>query len=121
MSKVSKNIGFTVPPEMADELERFAREDRSTKSEFFRHMFRVYKTYRNTVRQRTDNTAGWVERLILEAQEEERRDPMPAGEFMTRIEKAQRYGERRAKALGIESEEQLNETLYAERKAARRP
>lgn len=121
MSKMSVNIGFTVPPSMADEFEQLAREERSTKSELFRRMFRVYQTYRNPIKQRADAPETWMERLILEAQEEERRAPMQAGEFMAGIEKAQRYGEQRAKALGIESEEELNKILYAERKAASRP
>lgn len=119
MSRISKNIGVTVPPAMADEFEQMAREEQSTKSEMFRRMLRFYQAYRNPIKQRTDNTEGWVERLILEAQEEERQNPMSAKEFAAEIEKAQRYGAERSKALGIQSEEELNEMLYAERKTSR--
>lgn len=119
MSRISKNIGVTVPPAMADEFEQLAREEQSTKSEMFRRMLRFYQSYRNPIKQRTDNTERWVERLILEAREEERRNPMTAEEFAAETERLMDYGAERSRALGIRSEEELNEILYAERETSR--
>jgi len=119
MARISKNLGFTVPPRMAEEFERVAVEEGSTKSELFRRMFRLYQSYRTPIKKRFEVTDEWVERLILEAQEEERRNPISAEEFAASIKSAQQYGAERLKALGITSEEQLDEILYAERKASR--
>lgn len=55
MARMSKMVGFTVPPEMAEELESIAREEQRTKSELFREMFRVYRNHR---RQRQQNEQG---------------------------------------------------------------
>lgn len=119
MSKMSVNIGFTVPPALADRFDRLSREEESTKSEMFRRILRFYLAHREPTKQGSSDPAAWAERLILKAQEEKSRNPLSPSEFLAGIEKAQRYGEQRAKALGIESEEQLNEMLYAERKAKR--
>ena len=75
MSRISKNLGFTVPPRMAEEFEQAAREEGSTKSELFRRIFRLYQTYRrpHPSGAEASTDAGWVERLILETREEERR------------------------------------------------
>lgn len=122
MSRVSKNLGFTVPPAMVDEFERVAREERSTKSELFRRMFRFYQSYRTPLKARSDTPDAWVERLILEAQAEERRTPLSAEAFAAEIEGAQHYGAERVQALGLATEEQLNERLYEDRReAAHRP
>jgi hypothetical protein len=125
MSRISKNLGFTVPPAMAEEFEQLAREEHSTKSEMFRRMFRLYQSYRKPLKKRLEATNGWAERLILEAQEEERRNPLSDGEFASAIERAQSYGAERSKALGITSEEQVDEILYEDRQerqqAASRP
>jgi hypothetical protein len=119
MTRISKNLGFTVPPSMAEEFERVAVEEGSTKSELFRRMFRLYQSYRTPIKKRFEVTDEWVERLIAEAQEEERLDPISNEEFMGAIKRAQSYGAKRLKALGITTEEQLEEMLYAERKTAR--
>ena len=57
-TRISRMVGFSVPPTMAEELDRVAEEERRTKSELFREMFRVYLTYRRIKRQQED-----VERL----------------------------------------------------------
>jgi len=62
---------------------------------------------------------SWVERLISEAQEEERRNPMSAEESAASITRAQQYGAERSKALGITSEEQINEILSQDRQERR--
>lgn len=115
MARISKNLGFTVPPRMAEEFERVATEEGSTKSELFRRMFRLYQSYRTPVKDRTQAPDAWVERLIVEAQEAERRSPMSAEEFGNEMERAKRYGATRSKALGITSEKELNDDLYAVR------
>lgn len=55
MARMSKMVGFTVPAEMAEELESIAREEQRTKSELFREMFRVYRNHR---RQRQQDEQG---------------------------------------------------------------
>jgi metal-responsive CopG/Arc/MetJ family transcriptional regulator len=115
MGRTSKNLGFTVPPRMAEEFERVAEEEGSTKSELFRRMFRLYQSYRTPIRNRTQAPDAWVERLILEAQEAERQNPMSRKEYRAEIERAVRYGATRATARGVSSEEELNDMLYAER------
>lgn len=51
MARTTKVVGFTVPSSMAEELEQMAREEQRTKSELFRAMFRVYRTYRKQIAQ----------------------------------------------------------------------
>ncbi|MEI2782234.1 MAG: ribbon-helix-helix protein, CopG family [Candidatus Competibacter sp.] len=53
-TRISRMVGFSVPPTMAEELDRVAEEERRTKSELFREMFRVYLTYRRIKRQQED-------------------------------------------------------------------
>ena len=119
MARVSKNLGFTVPPVMAEEFERLANEEGSTKSELFRRMFRLYKSYRVPMEQRGFDAGSWVERLIAEAQAEEEGSPLRVEEFRAGMERATRYGAERAKSLGISSEEAINELVYAERQKNR--
>jgi hypothetical protein len=100
---------------MAEEFERVAVEEGSTKSELFRRMFRLYQSYRTPITTQTQSPDAWVERLIMEAQEAERRNPQSAKEYRAEIKRATRYGAKRAKALGVASEEELNDMLYADR------
>ncbi|MDZ4655410.1 MAG: ribbon-helix-helix domain-containing protein [Coriobacteriia bacterium] len=80
MVRTAKTIGFSVPPELVDEVERIASAEGRTKSELFREMLRVYKreqelvvfedlaTYgRERARERAVRTEADVERLIHEA------------------------------------------------------
>jgi hypothetical protein len=115
VARTSKNIGFTVPPRMAEEFERVAAEEGSTKSELFRRMFRLYQSYRTPIATRAQAPDAWVERLIMEAQEEERRNPLSPKEYSTEMKRAGRYGAKRAEALGVNSEKELNDMLYADR------
>lgn len=124
MSRITKIIGFSVPPVLADEVEQIAREEKRTKSELFREMLRVYRSYRKRQPEPAIDEA-WVMQVIREAQEEERRNPMSAEEFAAESERLMRYGAERSKALGITSEEEINDIVYEERQkhrqAARRP
>jgi metal-responsive CopG/Arc/MetJ family transcriptional regulator len=46
VTRMTRMVGFSIPPAMAEELERMADEEQRTKSELFREMFRVYRNYR---------------------------------------------------------------------------
>jgi metal-responsive CopG/Arc/MetJ family transcriptional regulator len=48
MSKKKRKIlGFSVPPQMAEEFEALCDEENRTKSEVFREMFQAYKYLRS--------------------------------------------------------------------------
>ncbi|MDO8880665.1 MAG: ribbon-helix-helix protein, CopG family [Coriobacteriia bacterium] len=49
MARTAKTIGFSVPPELAGEIERLASAEGRTKSELFREMVRVYRRERGLV------------------------------------------------------------------------
>lgn len=125
MARVSKNLGFTVPPRMAEEFERVALEEGSTKSELFRRMFRLYQSYRKPIKRQFEATDTWVERLILEAQEEERRNPMTAEAFKAESKRLAGYGEERLNAMGLagltdeQLMDQVNDIIHAERQKRR--
>ncbi|MGB4441495.1 MAG: ribbon-helix-helix protein, CopG family [Coriobacteriia bacterium] len=80
MPRVAKTIGFSVPPEVIEDVERIANAEGRTRSELFREMVRVYKRDRELVafedlsaygreraRVRAVRTEDDVERLIHEA------------------------------------------------------
>jgi len=98
MARVTKTIGFSVPPPVRKEVEQMAKEERRTKSELFREMVRVYKRYRT---QREQDEEAWVSKLIQEAQEEERLRPLTPEELRKEDARLARYGEQQAKKLGI--------------------
>lgn len=58
MARKSKIVGFTMPPQMAEEFDALCDEESRTKSELFREMFRVYKVYRQTREQK--NAQSWA-------------------------------------------------------------
>lgn len=43
MGRTAATLGFSVPPELKNEVEKLAKEEGKTKSELFREMYRVYK------------------------------------------------------------------------------
>lgn len=100
-----------MPPTVLKEVERVSREERRTKSELFREMFRVYQRYR---KHRDAEENRWVTQIIEEAQREERERPMKIEEKLAEDEKLVRYGERQAKDLGI-SPRDLNRIMHASR------
>ena len=80
MPRTATTIGFSVPPELATEIESMAAAEGRTKSELFREMVRVYRRQRELTafeelaaygRQRADaravRTEADVERLIHES------------------------------------------------------
>ena len=121
MSRLTKIIGFSVPPGMAEEFERLAREEQSTKSELFRRMFRSYR--KKQPEPAIDE--AWVMQVIREAQEEERRNPLSAKAFKAESERLARYGEERLKAMGMDelTEDQfmdrVNDIIHEERQKRR--
>ena len=68
MARTTKVVGFTVPFSMAEEFDRLAQEEQRTKSELFREMFRVYRSYRHEVAQADKKR---VKHLAKEAVREE--------------------------------------------------
>jgi metal-responsive CopG/Arc/MetJ family transcriptional regulator len=48
MKRSSAVLAVSVPPEAAKDFERIAREEGRNKSELFREMLRVYRSYRET-------------------------------------------------------------------------
>ena len=119
MARISRNLGFTVPPRMAEEFERLANEEGSTKSELFRRMFRLYQSYQAPMKRQGLSPALWVERLLAEAKVEEEQSPLTSEAFQAGIERATRYGTERAQLGGISSEEEINTLVYEERQKNR--
>jgi hypothetical protein len=78
MSRITKNLGFSVPPRMAEEFDIDAK----------------------------------VERLILEAREAERENPLSGDEFAREMDALRQYGAERARALGIASEDDVDRIVY---------
>jgi hypothetical protein len=121
MSRISKNLGFTVPPALADEFEQVAREEQSTKSELFRRIFRFYQASRKSRAAQADDFDAWVERAIFEAVEEKAAAPLRREDLRARDEQLLRYGAERAAAAGIDGddEEAINRVIYADRQQQR--
>jgi len=94
MGRVTKVIGFSVPPALAEEVEQVAKAERRTKSELFREMFRVYQRYRQ---QREQEEERWVMELIREAQEEQAKNPMTPEELAQELKELARYVSEQAK------------------------
>jgi metal-responsive CopG/Arc/MetJ family transcriptional regulator len=103
-----KNVGFTVPPAMAEEIDRMAKREHRTKSEFFRRMFTLYRTYREQLEQAEEEQ---FERMIDEVIDEavkaqkEGRSLMTDEEFIAESKRLMEYGAEQAKKLGIDVED----------------
>jgi metal-responsive CopG/Arc/MetJ family transcriptional regulator len=111
-----KHVGFTVPPPMEEELEQMAREEHRTKSELFREMVRVYRSYRKR-HPEPEIDDEWVMQVIREAQEEEKRNPMTTEEILRESRALAEYGARQAKKMGIDvdDDEVINRIIHEER------
>ena len=79
MARKTRVLGFSVPPEVAEEYERLAKRERRTKSDLFREMIAAYKAHRaeeefNSLQSRMSRRARAkgvltekdVERLVFE-------------------------------------------------------
>ena len=100
MGRTTKVVGFSVPPVLADELERIAAEEHRTKSELFREMLRVYQKYRQ---QRDKDTDDGVATLIQEAQEEQALHPMSTDEMLHEEAELAAYSAAQTKKLGLKA------------------
>jgi hypothetical protein len=99
-----KHVGFTLPSPMEREFDRIATEEHRTKSELFREMFRVYRSYRKR-RPEPEFDDEWVMQVIAEAQEEQRQNPMTPDELVAEFKELAREGGERARQLGIKEED----------------
>jgi hypothetical protein len=111
-----KHVGFTVPPPMEEELEQMAKEEHRTKSELFREMVRVYRSYRKK-HPEPEIDDEWVMQVLREAQEEEERNPMTDEEAIALSEELMHYGAEQAKKVGldVEDDEVINRLVHEER------
>jgi metal-responsive CopG/Arc/MetJ family transcriptional regulator len=103
-TQTMKHVGFTVPPPMEEELEQMAKEEHRTKSELFREMVRVYRSYRKR-HPEPEIDDEWVMQVLREAEEEEKRNPMTRAEFLKLEDELMRYGANQAKKMGIKLED----------------
>jgi len=101
---------------MEREFHQIATEEHRTKSELFREMFRVYRSYRKR-RPEPEITDEWVMQVIEKAQEEQRQNPMTTEELLRESRALAEYGARQAKKVGIdvEDEEVINRIVHEER------
>lgn len=99
-----KHVGFTLPSPMEKEFDQIATEEHRTKSELFREMFRVYRSYRKR-RPEPEIDDEWVMQVIREAQEEQRQNPMTPDELVAEFRELAREGGERARQLGIKEED----------------
>ena len=115
MPRTTETIGFSVPPPIARQVERLAKAENLTKSELFRDMVRVYKKYH---KQREAFDEAWAMKLIREAQEEERQNPMTKEELMREEAELNRYASAQAKKMGIK-EKDIDRIIHEHRKERR--
>jgi metal-responsive CopG/Arc/MetJ family transcriptional regulator len=111
-----KHVGFTVPPPMEEELEQMAKEEHRTKSELFREMVRVYRSYRKR-HPEPEIDDEWVMQVIREAEEEQERNPMTDEEEEKLEQELLQYGAEQAKKKGIsvKDEEEIDYIIYEAR------
>lgn len=65
MSRTTKVMGFSVPPAIVEEVEQIAKEENRTKSELFREMLRVYRSYRKH-RPEPEISEAWAKEMNQE-------------------------------------------------------
>ena len=92
-----KTVGFSIPPQIVERIERTARERNMTKSELFREMFRVWE---KGERLNPDSDEA-ILRLAAEEKEKERRNPTPLEEDMRFFTELREDLQRRAKERGL--------------------
>jgi metal-responsive CopG/Arc/MetJ family transcriptional regulator len=115
-TQTMKNVGFTVPPSMAEEIDRMAKKEHRTKSEFFRRMFTLYRTYKKQLEEAEEEQfERMVDGVIAEAlkAQEEGRPLMTDEEFTAESKRLMEYGANQAKKLGInvEDDEEINRII----------
>lgn len=81
MARTTKVLSFSLPPQLAKEMESLAKRQRMTKSQLLSEMIKVYESYM-----------------------EERH-----------FEELQRYGKRKAREIGVTSEEDIERIIHEAR------
>ncbi len=72
MSKrTTKVIGFSVPPEMHDEIINYAKKEQKTKSELFREMVAIYRSKKEEDEYQRLLKYGQLKALDLDIKSEE--------------------------------------------------
>jgi hypothetical protein len=112
MSRVTKILGFSVPPAVVKEVELLAKVERRTKSELFREMVRVYQRY---AEQRERDEERWIRNVIEEAKVEEALGGTSAKTMVAEDERLARYGEKQAKKRGVAPKD-VDRVIHAYRK-----
>jgi len=97
VARTYKTVGFSIPPQIVERIERTARERNMTKSELFREMFRVWE---KGERFDPDSDEAIV-RLAAEEQEKERRNPTSREEDMRFFMELREDLQQRAKQRGL--------------------
>lgn len=80
MARTTKTLTVSLPPQLFEEIEKLANEERKTKSELFREMIRVYEDYlderrwlrlrklgRETAKRLNITSEKDIERIVREA------------------------------------------------------
>ena len=96
MARTTKVLGFSVPPEVAQEFEDVAQSEKRSKSELFREMFRVYRQYRA---RKIEFDDAWIRNVVREVKAQ----PMTPEELEAESKALAEYGEQRAKELGYDT------------------
>lgn len=112
MSRTTKVIGFSVPPETFRVLQSLADSEGKSKSEIFREMIRVYLLFRE--RKLRDET-HWVDEIIEQTREEKHQKGFVLQEEQRELKKLQRYGSQKAKKRGIKSDEDIERMMHEAR------
>jgi metal-responsive CopG/Arc/MetJ family transcriptional regulator len=116
-ARTMKNVGFTVPPSMAEEIDRMAHEEHRTKSELFREMMRVYRMYHKQLEKAEEEQfQRMIDGVIAEAlkAQEEGRSLMTDEEAEKMEQELMRYGAEQGRKTGInvEDDEEINRMVH---------
>lgn len=101
LNKTIKIVGFSVPSEYSDKVEKIARQERRTKAAVFQAMVDLYE---QTMKERElfERKLG---RSIKEALIEKKQGAPDPKEWMKEWKELASYGRRQAEALGITEED----------------
>lgn len=97
MSRTYKTVGFSIPPAIAERIERTAVARNMTRSELFREMFRVWE---RETRLDPDSDEA-ILKLAAEEKEKERLNPTTVEERLREFEEIRRNLLERAHSLGL--------------------
>jgi metal-responsive CopG/Arc/MetJ family transcriptional regulator len=109
MSRMTKVIGFSVPPEIFCVIQSLADSEGKSKSELFREMIRVYLLFRD---RRLRDETHWIDEIIEQAREEKRQKGFILNEEQKELKRLQRYGALKAKQLGIKSDKDIERMMH---------